>query len=146
MFSGFRPLCARLCSPAILLLATVVLLFGFQAQTIIDKPLAIGMIALPLLVRSCGIFAIAHGRAYLRRVPFTTAAPAALVGTSNFFDPAVAVAFSLFGLHSGAHRLRGHPQKFRFRNKVHPMLPGNLEETHPRSCAFRGFLRVRLMR
>ncbi len=84
------------------LLATVVLLFGFQAQTIVDKPLVIALIAVPLLVQSYGIFAVAYGWAYLWRVPFSTAAPAALIGTSNFFELAVAVAISLFGLNSGA--------------------------------------------
>tara|TARA_R110002124_G_scaffold32999_5_gene109995 strand:- start:1571 stop:2590 length:1020 start_codon:yes stop_codon:yes gene_type:complete len=84
------------------LLATVVLLFGFQAQTIIDKPVVIALIAIPLLIQSYGIFAIAYSWAYLWRVPFSTAAPAALIGTSNFFELAVAVAISLFGLNSGA--------------------------------------------
>ncbi|MEP3049200.1 MAG: ACR3 family arsenite efflux transporter [Roseibium sp.] len=84
------------------LLATVVLLFGFQAQTIISEPLVIALIAIPLLIQSYGIFAVAYGWAYLWRVPFTTAAPAALIGTSNFFELAVAVAISLFGLNSGA--------------------------------------------
>ena len=84
------------------LLATVILLFGFQAETIIDKPTIIGLIAIPLLLQSYGIFAIAYGWAYLWRVPFNTAAPAALIGTSNFFELAVAVAISLFGLNSGA--------------------------------------------
>jgi len=84
------------------LLATVVLLFGFQAGTILGKPLVIGLIAVPLLIQSYGIFAIAFGWAYLWRVPFDTAAPAALIGTSNFFELAVAVAISLFGLDSGA--------------------------------------------
>jgi ACR3 family arsenite transporter len=84
------------------LLATVVLLFGFQAQTIIDKPMVIVLIAIPLTIQSYGIFFIAYGWAYLWRVPFSTAAPAALIGTSNFFELAVAVAISLFGLHSGA--------------------------------------------
>ncbi|MDH3387782.1 MAG: ACR3 family arsenite efflux transporter [Gammaproteobacteria bacterium] len=84
------------------LLATVVLLFGFQAQTIIDKPLVIALIAIPLLIQSYAIFAVAYGWAYLWRVPFDTAAPAALIGTSNFFELAVAVAISLFGLNSGA--------------------------------------------
>lgn len=84
------------------LLATVVLLFGFQAGTIIDKPLVIALIAVPLLIQSYGIFAVAYGWAYLWRVPFSTAAPAALIGTSNFFELAVAVAISLFGLNSGA--------------------------------------------
>jgi ACR3 family arsenite transporter len=84
------------------LLATVVLLFGFQAQTILDKPLVIALIAVPLLIQSYGVFFVAYSWAYLWRVPFSTAAPAALIGTSNFFELAVAVAISLFGLHSGA--------------------------------------------
>ena len=84
------------------LLATVVLLFGFQAQTILDKPLVIVLISIPLLIQSYGIFVVAYGWAYLWRVPFSTAAPAALIGTSNFFELAVAVAISLFGLNSGA--------------------------------------------
>lgn len=84
------------------LLATVVLLFGFQAGTIVDKPLIIALIAVPLLIQSYGIFAIAYGWAYIWRVPFNIAAPAALIGTSNFFELAVAVAISLFGLNSGA--------------------------------------------
>ncbi|MBT8083887.1 MAG: ACR3 family arsenite efflux transporter [Woeseia sp.] len=84
------------------LLATVILLFGFQAETIIGKPLVIVLIAVPLLVQSYGIFAIAYAWGYLWRVPFATAAPAALIGTSNFFELAVAVAISVFGLNSGA--------------------------------------------
>ena len=84
------------------LLATVVLLFGFQAQTILDKPMVIALIAIPLLIQSYGIFIIAYGWGYFWRVPFGTAAPAALIGTSNFFELAVAVAISLFGLNSGA--------------------------------------------
>jgi len=84
------------------LLATVVLLFGFQAETIISEPLIIILIAIPLLIQSYGIFAIAYGWAYLWKVPHNIAAPAAMIGTSNFFELAVAVAISLFGLHSGA--------------------------------------------
>ncbi len=84
------------------LLATVILLFGFQAPIILGKPLIIILIAIPLLIQSYGIFFIAYGWAYLWRVPFATAAPAALIGTSNFFELAVAVAISLFGLNSGA--------------------------------------------
>ena len=84
------------------LLATVVLLFGFQAQTILDKPLVILLIAIPLLIQSYAMFVVAYGWGYLWRVPFTTAAPAALIGTSNFFELAVAVAISLFGLNSVA--------------------------------------------
>ncbi|MDF1818040.1 MAG: ACR3 family arsenite efflux transporter [Immundisolibacteraceae bacterium] len=84
------------------LLATVVLLFGFQAQTILDRPIVIALIAIPLLIQSYGIFVLAYGWGFLWRVPFSTAAPAALIGTSNFFELAVAVAISLFGLNSGA--------------------------------------------
>lgn len=86
----------------IALLATVVLLFGFQGHVILDQPALIALIAVPLLVQSYGIFAVAYGAAYLWRVPFNVAAPCALIGTSNFFELAVAVAISLFGLHSGA--------------------------------------------
>ena len=84
------------------LLATVVLLFGFQAETIIGSPMVIALIAVPLLLQSYGIFAIAYAWGYVWRVPFDTAAPAALIGTSNFFELAVAVAISLFGLNSVA--------------------------------------------
>jgi arsenite transporter len=84
------------------LLATVVLLFGFQGQIILDQPLLIALIAVPLLIQSYGIFAIAYGAARLWKVPFDVAAPCALIGTSNFFELAVAVAIGLFGLDSGA--------------------------------------------
>ena len=84
------------------LLTTVILLFGFQATTIVEQPLLIVLIAVPLLIQSYGIFAVAYAWAWLWRVPFSTAAPAALIGTSNFFELAVAVAISLFGLDSGA--------------------------------------------
>ena len=86
----------------IALLTTVVLLFGFQGHVILERPMLIALIAAPLLVQSYGIFAIAYGAAYLWRVPFNVAAPCALIGTSNFFELAVAVAISLFGLNSGA--------------------------------------------
>jgi ACR3 family arsenite transporter len=84
------------------LLATVVLLFGFQAQVILAKPLAIVMIAIPLLIQTYGIFAVAYGAARAMRLPHSVAAPACMIGTSNFFELAVAVAISLFGLNSGA--------------------------------------------
>ncbi len=84
------------------LIATVVLLFGFQAQTIIDKPLVIAMIAVPLILQSYGIFAVAYVAAKMLKLPHKVAGPACLIGTSNFFELAVAVAISLFGLHSGA--------------------------------------------
>jgi len=84
------------------LLLTVIVLFGFQAQTILDKPFVIALIAVPLLIQSYGIFFLAYGWSYLWKVPHNIAAPAALIGTSNFFELAVAVAISVFGLHSGA--------------------------------------------
>jgi ACR3 family arsenite transporter len=84
------------------LLVTVILLFGFQGQIILEQPLLIGLIAVPLLIQTYGIFAITYAAAWAWRVPFNIAAPCALIGTSNFFELAVAVAISLFGLSSGA--------------------------------------------
>jgi ACR3 family arsenite transporter len=84
------------------LLGTVVLLFGFQGGIILDQPLLIGLIAVPLLIQSYGIFALAYGAARWWKVPYDVAAPCALIGTSNFFELAVAVAIGLFGLNSGA--------------------------------------------
>ena len=84
------------------LLGTVILLFGFQAQRIIEQPQTILLIAIPLLIQTYGIFAIAYAAAKWLKLPHNIAAPASLIGTSNFFELAVAVAISLFGLHSGA--------------------------------------------
>ena len=84
------------------LLTTVTLLFGFQSQTILSQPEAIVLIAIPLLIQTYGIFAIAYWFAKRLRLPHNIAAPACMIGTSNFFELAVAVAISLFGLHSGA--------------------------------------------
>ncbi len=84
------------------LLATVVLLFGFQAQTILNQPMVIALIAVPLLIQTYGIFALAYFAAKQLKLPHNIAAPACMIGTSNFFELAVAVAISLFGLHSGA--------------------------------------------
>lgn len=84
------------------LLATVVLLFGFQANTIVSEPETIGLIAIPLMIQTYGIFIIAYIAAKWMKLPHNIAAPACLIGTSNFFELAVAVAISLFGLHSGA--------------------------------------------
>ncbi len=84
------------------LLATVVILFGLQAPTIVARPLVIVLIAIPLLLQTYGIFVVAYAWAYVWRVPYRIAAPAALIGTSNFFELAVAVAISVFGLNSGA--------------------------------------------
>ncbi len=84
------------------LLATVALLFAFQAETIVANPLLIALIAVPILIQSYAIFAIAYAAAKAWRVPHNIAAPCALIGTSNFFELAVAVAIGLFGLSSGA--------------------------------------------
>lgn len=84
------------------LIATVVLLFGFQAETIVAKPLVIGLIAIPLMLQTYGIFFISWWGARLLKLPHNIAGPACLIGTSNFFELAVAVAISLFGLNSGA--------------------------------------------
>jgi len=84
------------------LLATVVLLFGFQAETILQNPLVILLIAIPLLLQTYGIFALAYSAARMMKLPHAIAAPACMIATSNFFELAVAVAISLFGLHSGA--------------------------------------------
>ena len=84
------------------LLGTVALLFGLQAETIVAQPLDIVLIAIPLLLQTYGIFAVAYLAARWWRIEHAVAAPCALIGTSNFFELAVAVAISLFGLHSGA--------------------------------------------
>ena len=84
------------------LLVTVVLLFGFQGKVIFERPLVIALIAVPLLIQSYGIFFLAFGAARMWGIPYNVAAPCALIGTSNFFELAVAVAISLFGLGSGA--------------------------------------------
>ena len=84
------------------LLATVVLLFGFQAGKIIAQPQTILLIAIPLLIQTYGIFIITYGAAKVLRLAHDIAGPACLIGTSNFFELAVAVAISLFGLNSGA--------------------------------------------
>lgn len=84
------------------LLLTVVLLFGFQAETIVERPGRVALIAVPLAIQSYGIFALAYLLARWLRLPFEVAAPAAMIGTSNFFELAVAVAISLFGLASPA--------------------------------------------
>ncbi len=84
------------------LIVTVVILFGLQGGTILARPLVILLIAVPILIQSYAIFAVGYGAAYALKVPHMIAAPCAMIGTSNFFELAVAVAISLFGLHSGA--------------------------------------------
>ncbi|WP_158906137.1 ACR3 family arsenite efflux transporter [Burkholderia sp. L27(2015)] len=99
----FRQTVARLGPYSICaLLATLVLLFAFQGQAIINEPLVIAMLAVPILIQ---VF-FNSGLAYLlnRRlgVPHCVAGPSSLIGASNFFELAVATAISLFGFHSGA--------------------------------------------
>lgn len=84
------------------LIITLVLLFAFQGDVIIANPLHILLIAIPLIIQTFLIFAIAYGWAKLWKVPHNIAAPAGMIGASNFFELAVAVAIALFGLQSGA--------------------------------------------
>ncbi|WP_334064517.1 ACR3 family arsenite efflux transporter [Alteromonas genovensis] len=84
------------------LLLTIIILFGLQANTILSQPQDIALIAVPLLIQTYGIFAIAYFVAKKIKLPHNVAAPACMIGTSNFFELAVAVAISMFGLHSGA--------------------------------------------
>ncbi len=84
------------------LLLTLVIIFSFQGQTIVNNPLHIILIAIPFGINTYLIFAISYGWARAWKLPFNVAAPAGMIGASNFFELAVAVAISLFGLNSGA--------------------------------------------
>ena len=84
------------------LILTVLILFSLQGPSVVANPTTIVLIAVPILIQSYGIFAVGYGAAYVMNVPHRIAAPCAMIGTSNFFELAVAVAISLFGLHSGA--------------------------------------------
>lgn len=84
------------------LLLTLIILFSFQGQTIIDNPQDIILIAVPLIIQTFLIFFVAYLWAKAWKLPHSVAAPAAMIGASNFFELAVAVAISLFGLDSGA--------------------------------------------
>jgi ACR3 family arsenite transporter len=84
------------------LLATIVLLFGLQAQTVVTQPLLMALVAVPLVLQTLGIFMLAWLGARALGLPRAVAGPACLIGTSNFFELAVAVAIALFGLHSAA--------------------------------------------
>jgi arsenite transporter len=101
--AGVAAFTARIKPASVLgLLLTVVLLFGFQGQVILAQPLLIGLIAVPIIIQSYGIFALGYAWAFAWKLPHKVAAPCALIGTSNFFELAVAVAIGLFGLNSGA--------------------------------------------
>ena len=84
------------------LLLTLIILFSFQGETILNNPLHILLIAVPLVLQTVLIFFVAYGWAKWRKLPHDVAAPAGMIGASNFFELAVAVAISLFGLQSGA--------------------------------------------
>lgn len=84
------------------LLLTLIILFSFQGDTILQNPLHILLIAIPLIIQTVLIFFVAYGWAKVWRLPHDVAAPAGMIGASNFFELAVAVAISLFGLESGA--------------------------------------------
>ncbi|UPA32276.1 ACR3 family arsenite efflux transporter [Terrisporobacter glycolicus] len=84
------------------LLLTLVILFAFQGQKIIDNPVHIALIAIPLTIQTFFIFFLAYGWCKVWKLPHNVAAPAGMIGASNFFELAVAVAISLFGLNSGA--------------------------------------------
>jgi len=84
------------------LLLTLIIIFSFQGEVILNNPLHIGLIAVPLIIQTFFIFIIAYGWAKLWKLPHNIAAPAGMIGASNFFELAVAVAISLFGIDSGA--------------------------------------------
>lgn len=84
------------------LLLTLIILFSFQGETILNNPLHILLIAVPLVLQTVLIFFVAYGWAKWWKLPHDVAAPAGMIGASNFFELAVAVAISLFGLQSGA--------------------------------------------
>lgn len=84
------------------LLLTLIILFSFQGDIILSNPFHIVLIAIPLAIQTYFIFGIAYGWAYLWKLPHSVAAPAAMIGASNFFELAVAVAISVYGLNSGA--------------------------------------------
>lgn len=84
------------------LLLTLILLFSFQGNVILSNPIHIILIAIPLILQTFLIFFIAYIASYLLKLPHNVAAPAGMIGASNFFELAVAVAVSLFGVNSGA--------------------------------------------
>ena len=84
------------------LLLTLVVIFSFQGEVIVNNPLHIVLIAIPLAIQTYLIFFLSYGWARLWKLPFNIASPAAMIGASNFFELAVAVAISLFGLKSPA--------------------------------------------
>lgn len=84
------------------LLLTLIILFSFQGKTNLSNPFHIVLIAVPLILQTFLIFFITYGWAKAWKLPHNVAAPAGMIGASNFFELSVAVATSLFGLQSGA--------------------------------------------
>ena len=84
------------------LLAMLVLLFGLQGQAVLQQPLVIALLAVPILIQVFFTSSLAYGLNRLAHEPHQVAGPSALIGASNFFELAVAVAISLFGIQSGA--------------------------------------------
>jgi len=84
------------------LLLTLVIIFSFQGEIIINNPVHILLIAIPLTIQTFLIFTIAYGWSRAWKLPHSVAAPAGMIGASDFFELSVAVAISLFGLKSGA--------------------------------------------
>ena len=80
----------------------IILLFGFQADILIENPAPILMVATPIILQSFLMFGLAYFWMYKAKIPHNISAPASLISSSNFFELAVAVAIGLFGLNSGA--------------------------------------------
>ena len=101
--ANFQKALARISPFSILaLLATLVLLFSFQGESIVEQPLVIGIIAIPLLVQTLFIAALGYWLCHALKVRHDVAGPATMIGASNFFELAVAVAIVLYGFNSGA--------------------------------------------
>lgn len=98
--TSFMPRVGKITPVALII--TLVLLFAFQGDVILSNPLHIVLIAVPLTVQTFLIFFLAYGWAKVWKIPHNIAAPGAMIGASNFFELAVAVAIALFGLQSGA--------------------------------------------
>ena len=84
------------------LLLTLVIIFASQTEVILSNPLHIILIAVPMIIQTCFIFAIAYASCKILKLPHDIAAPAGMIGASNFFELAVAVAIALFGTTSAA--------------------------------------------
>ena len=84
------------------LLLTLILLFSFQGKVFLSNPFHIILISIPLIIQTFFIFFLAYGASILLRLPHDIAAPAGMIGASNFFELSVAVAVALFGTSSAA--------------------------------------------